>query len=701
MPKAAAAAKKKKKEEVEESASDDDDYTWKPSWQKDEEKKAVRSAMESSTIKKRVLSSKKRGASSHPGSDADDGDGGSSSATPLRSPSASLLQTDDEKDEDDGDRDEWRTSNRHVSSKHRADPAYIAQDERWRKFREEFPVPLRQPLSAGIILGLRRQLKAKKRLVLQGIPIHLRRDVWEILSGARAFPEKLEHSNRYAFYLKHPPNATVVKQITADVGRALRGHMKFTTKTGQAELSRLLCAFAVRSPSVGYANSMCHVAAFLLLFYPEERAFWMLCTLIDIILPQDYYSQSLLGARADAQLLKILVFQRLPRVHAHLSKHGLDVSIFGLRWLMPLFLTTLPLHVCIRLFDVVMLEGSLFLLSVALALFHLHAKRILALTDAAALFEYMDRMGSDEKTLDSEAVIKEALTSKCAVGEEELKRRDTERRIMESAYLKELQASQKFKAQEEERKKREEEGRRQQVEDEEKNLSYGTEMWKVGAQGKPRKTQVYLLNETPDEKDRDKRIYTITWQSKAKQPGEARLLLRDCALHLGLAHGQFVKRADMQKMWAADARKAWSVVGAVRSLDLVCLTDFDYDEWMKVLRRVPMKSKEYANKSGKVNIRADGRTEGEEDEKTKANKPASSSALAVASSASSLGAGAAEAKKPGLSRLQQARAERAAKGEGPAANKLAALLKNGPPPPSVDVSSDDDGPPPPRKGKGK
>ncbi len=105
---------------------------------------------------------------------------------------------DDEKEEDDDDRDEWRLSNRTVSRKHRADPAYIKQAELWQKFRADFPVPLRSPLTAGHILALRRQLKGKRKLVVQGIPIHLRRDVWEILSGARAFPEKMEGSGRYS-----------------------------------------------------------------------------------------------------------------------------------------------------------------------------------------------------------------------------------------------------------------------------------------------------------------------------------------------------------------------------------------------------------------------------------------------------------------------------------------------------------------------
>ena len=213
---------------------------------------------------------------------------------------------------------------------------------------------------------------------------------------------------------------------------------------------------------------------------------------------------------------------------------------------------------------------------------------------------------------------------------------------------------------------------------------------------------MYLHNETPNEADRDKRIYTITWDSSTKKPGEARLLLRDCALYLGLGHGQFAKRADMQKMWASQSGKAWSVVGAVRSLDLVCVTEFDFEEWLAVLKRIPMKSKALPRKPGTISVSAEGKSEGEEEEKGKGLRAAASAtqltAGSVNSSSSVIGKGR-EVKKPAMSRLQQARAERAAKGEGPAGNRLAALLNNASPPPAVNVDSDDDEPPPVRKKK--
>lgn len=510
------------------------------------------------------------------------------------SPSPVPRSTDQENedDDDDDDRDEWRASNRRVSSKQLSDSRYLAQAEKWKKFRNDFPLPLKQSLSAGAILALRRQLKEKKKLVIMGIPIDLRRDVWELLSGARAFPEKLENHAAYQTFLSRTPSNTIMKQIKADASRALRGHLKYSTKQGQTELIHVLSAFAARSPVIGYVNSMSHIAAFLLLFYPEERAFWLLCTLIDIILPPDYYSSSLLGVRADAQLLKILVFQRQPRLHSHLKKFNLDVSVLVLKWLMPLFLVTLPIHVCIRIFDILMLEGSTFLISIALALMIIHSKKLCSLTDEGELSEYISKIGEDEKSIDSDSLITMAFSSKCMIGEEELKRREVERRIMESAYIKELQISQKYRRQEEERKKREEEEMKKELENEMIALSYGTQMWKIGRQGKPRQTKVYLRNETPNQLDDEKRIYTITWDSKNKKPGESRLLLRDCSLFLGVKHGQFAHRPDVCKQFMSQSSTAFSIISPIRSLDLVCLTQFDYDEWMKVLMRIPMREKE-------------------------------------------------------------------------------------------------------------
>ena len=56
-----------------------------------------------------------------------------------------------------------------------------------------------------------------------------------------------------------------------------------STEEGQAALGRVLLAFSVHKPDIGYCQSMNYIAALLLLAMEEdeEAAFWVLVSLID------------------------------------------------------------------------------------------------------------------------------------------------------------------------------------------------------------------------------------------------------------------------------------------------------------------------------------------------------------------------------------------------------------------------------------
>ncbi len=54
----------------------------------------------------------------------------------------------------------------------------------------------------------------------------------------------------------------------------------------------------------------------------EETAFWMMCSIIEDILPPSYFSaDSLLGVQADQRVLCELVSVFLPRVESILQQH--------------------------------------------------------------------------------------------------------------------------------------------------------------------------------------------------------------------------------------------------------------------------------------------------------------------------------------------------------------------------------------------
>lgn len=77
--------------------------------------------------------------------------------------------------------------------------------------------------------------------------------------------------------------------IVKDLDRTYPGHSFFEHSSNISALQRVLTAFAVRNPEVGYCQSMNFVAGMLLLHLPEEEAFWIMDVLVNEILPPGYY----------------------------------------------------------------------------------------------------------------------------------------------------------------------------------------------------------------------------------------------------------------------------------------------------------------------------------------------------------------------------------------------------------------------------
>lgn len=71
---------------------------------------------------------------------------------------------------------------------------------------------------------------------------------------------------------------------------------------GKASLRKVLRAYALRNPKVGYCQSMNFLCAMLLFHMNEERAFWVFAALLEDILPSDYYDPTMLGGRVDQQV---------------------------------------------------------------------------------------------------------------------------------------------------------------------------------------------------------------------------------------------------------------------------------------------------------------------------------------------------------------------------------------------------------------
>jgi hypothetical protein len=95
----------------------------------------------------------------------------------------------------------------------------------------------------------------------------------------------------------------VISQISMDINRTLTDNIFFRKGPGVSKLKQVLVAYSRRNPEVGYCQGMNMIAASLLLIMPsEEDAFWVLCSIVERILPKTYFEPNLLASRADQEV---------------------------------------------------------------------------------------------------------------------------------------------------------------------------------------------------------------------------------------------------------------------------------------------------------------------------------------------------------------------------------------------------------------
>ncbi|TGZ79250.1 TBC-domain-containing protein [Ascodesmis nigricans] len=239
--------------------------------------------------------------------------------------------------------------------------------------------------------------KAKERwlefraLVFAGIPDCYRHKIWPEFSGAR----QLRQPGYYHELLAQPPDdedRECARQIEPDMDRTFTNNVWFKKGPGTEKLRRVLTAYARRNRKVGYCQGMNMIAASLLLVMLEEDAFWVLCAIVEKILPEGYFGKELEASRADQEVLQTLVSTYLPTLHTHLTTLHPEatLSFITIEWFLTLFTRLLPLTTTYRIWDPLLcISGSKFLFQTALALLQIHEKRLLECDSAAEVYAFL------------------------------------------------------------------------------------------------------------------------------------------------------------------------------------------------------------------------------------------------------------------------------------------------------------------------
>lgn len=259
--------------------------------------------------------------------------------------------------------------------------------------------------------GIYKPSKDLKAMVRRGIPAAFRASAWP----------RISQSNLYR--LEFPPNhyqllisrldlvpAKTIEEIEKDVDRTFPEHPYFASgQPGEKRLRKILRAFALHNPRISYCQSLNFIAGMILLFLEEEEAFWLLATIIEKLLPPDYYTKDMIGTYVDQFVFAHIIKKCLPNIHGTLESHQLQLPLITVQWFMCLFVNTLRSEVTLRIWDMFLNEGNKVLFRIAASLFKLNEKKLLSIKDSGDLFTVLRNIGND--IIDPEILISTAYKS--------------------------------------------------------------------------------------------------------------------------------------------------------------------------------------------------------------------------------------------------------------------------------------------------
>ncbi|GAB9462687.1 hypothetical protein Gpo141_00000174 [Globisporangium polare] len=246
-----------------------------------------------------------------------------------------------------------------------------------------------------------------RQLARAGVPRSWRERVYMSISGAREKQQDagVEYYNSLVGQ-SETLDSVAFRQIELDIDRTF-GHSgtKICTEAGRAVLRRILRAYSIRNPSIGYCQGLNFIVGFLTLAVEEEPAFWLLVVICEDLYP-GYYTPTMAETQTDMLVLKELIADELPSLDAFTAEVGLPLELLGSQWLLCLFTTTFPSETVFRIFDCIFTEGCDFVFPVIIAHLRRLERTLIGLEDFQAVLSAMK--DAENALLDADAFMADA-----------------------------------------------------------------------------------------------------------------------------------------------------------------------------------------------------------------------------------------------------------------------------------------------------
>ncbi|KAI9832007.1 MAG: hypothetical protein M1819_004551 [Sarea resinae] len=301
-----------------------------------------------------------------------------------------------------------------------------------------------------------------KRFIRKGIPPEWRGAAWFWYAGGYKLMQK--NAGLYRRLMEAAETGQMSEGdkelIERDLHRTFPDNIRFKPDSTSADdldvpkdeepetpilksLRRVLHAFSIQNPKIGYCQSLNFLAGLLLLFMEEEKAFWMMQIITQIYLPGTH-EVNLEGANVDLGVLMISIKESMPTIWTKVggeldgtagsgrtSTRLPPITLCTTAWFMSCFIGTLPIETTLRVWDSFFYEGSKTLFRIALAIFKVGEPEIRAVNDPMEIFQVVQTI--PRRLIDANALMEACFRRRNGFGhlsQETIEQRRKERRAL-------------------------------------------------------------------------------------------------------------------------------------------------------------------------------------------------------------------------------------------------------------------------------
>ncbi|CAH8681302.1 unnamed protein product [Schistosoma rodhaini] len=210
-------------------------------------------------------------------------------------------------------------------------------------------------------------------LIKKGVPDEFRPLIWQLYCGAYDSAVKKHYHN---YLLVDSP---VEKAIRRDIARTFPKHDLFKDENGcgQESLFRVIKAYSIHDPEVGYCQGSAFIVGLLLMQMPELNAFAVLVQLMNDYRLREMYKPSMMELGVCMYQLEQLIADNLPDLYTHFRTQSFAPSLYASAWFLTLFSTILPIPCATRVMDFYIVEGLQFIFKLALSILKFSADNLL------------------------------------------------------------------------------------------------------------------------------------------------------------------------------------------------------------------------------------------------------------------------------------------------------------------------------------